>query len=136
MKRTLVDTGPIVALIDRSDRHHGWARDQFDAIRTALHTCDAVIAEATYLLRSAGVDMTGPLDLMDRGVLELDFDLAAERASVATLLRRYSPRMDLADACLVRMSELHRDCTVLTLDSDFRVYRRFGRQVVPAILPR
>jgi len=136
MKRTLVDTGPIVALIDRSDGHHGWAREQFDALQVPLHTCDAVIAEAAYLLRTAGVDMTAPLDLIDRGVLELDFDLAGEHAAVATLLRRYSPRMDLADACLVRMSELHRDCTVLTLDSDFRVYRRFGRQVVPTILPR
>lgn len=135
MMRVLADTGPIVALLDRSEAQHAWACARFDALMPPLFTCEAVIAEATYLLRSAGVDATGPLDLLDRNVLRLEFSLAAERAAVATLLRRYAPRMDLADACLVRMTELHRDSSVLTLDSDFRIYRRFGRQLVPATMP-
>jgi hypothetical protein len=43
--------------------------------------------------------------------------------------------MDLADACLVRMSEMHADCVVWTPDSDFRVYRRHGRQTIPLLAP-
>lgn len=135
MKRILADTGPIVALIDRSEARHDWARARFAALTPPLFTCDAVIAEAVYLLRSANLDATAPLDLLDRGALRLDFDLHSERTSVSTLMRRYAPRMDLADACLVRMTELHRDSSVLTLDGDFLVYRRFGRQVVPTMLP-
>lgn len=135
MKRGLVDTGPIVALVDRSEAHHDWAKDRFAAVAPPLFTCEAVIAEAVYLLGSAKLDSTVPLDLLDRGVLRLDFELDAERSAVRTLMVRYAPRMDLADACLVRMTEMHRDSYVLTLDFDFRVYRRFGRQVVPAVLP-
>ena len=52
------------------------------------------------------------------------------------LLRRYrNVPMSLADACLVRLSELYGDCAVLTLDSDFRIYRRHGRQVIPVLAP-
>jgi predicted nucleic acid-binding protein len=130
-----MDTGPLVALIDRSEAHHEWAREQLAALRPPLYTCEAVIAEAVYLLASAGVAATAPIDLITRGVLRIDFELAAEHAFVRTLLERYAPRMDLADACLVRMTELVRDSRVLTLDGDFRIYRRNGRQVVPAIMP-
>jgi predicted nucleic acid-binding protein len=131
----LVDTGPIVALIDRSDRHHAWACNSFDSFAPPLLTCDAVIAESVYLLRSARVDATAPLDLLGRGVLKLDFPLQRERAEVSALLRRYASRMDLADACLVRMSEIHRNARLLTLDGDFQIYRRFSRKVVPTIMP-
>ena len=64
------------------------------------------------------------------------FDLETEFESVAVLMRRYAEvPMDLADACLVRMSELQRDCKILTLGSDFKIHRRFGRQVIPLICP-
>ena len=58
-------------------------------------------------------------------------------SAVGRLLRRYaSLPMDLADACLVRLSELHADSVVFTIDSEFRdVYRRNGRQVIPTLLP-
>jgi predicted nucleic acid-binding protein len=130
-----MDTGPLVALIDSSEAHHGWVREQLAALRSPLYTCEAVIAEAVYLLSSAGVAATAPIDLITRGVLQIDFELGAEHAAVRALLDRYAPQMDLADACLVRMTELVRDSRVLTLDGDFRIYRRNGRQVVPAIIP-
>ena len=135
MKRTLLDTGPLVALVDSSEAHHPWARQQFASVSPPLYTCEAVIAECVYLLAGASVDATAPLDLISRGVLQIDFHLAAEHAAVRDLLARYAPRMDLADACLVRMSELNRESQVLTLDADFRIYRRNGRHVVPTILP-
>ncbi len=77
------------------------------------------------------------LDLVTRGVLDVAFELRTEATAVGGLLRRYrSLPMDLADACLVRMTELHPDAVVLTVDSEFRdVYRRNGRQVIPTLLP-
>ncbi len=135
MTRILVDTGPLVSLIDSSEAQHGWACEQLASLRPPLYTCEAVIAKAVYLLASAQLDATAPLDLIARGVLRIHFDLAAECASVRALIARYAPRMDLADACLVRMTELERDSRVLTLDGDFRIYRRDGRHVVPVIMP-
>ena len=135
MKRIFADTGPIVALIDRNERYHDWAREQFAALRPPLYSCEAVIAESVYLLASVGHDATAPLDLIARGVLRLDFELEVEHAAVRALIARYAPRMDLADACLVRMTELHKDSRILTLDGDFVIYRRHGRNVVPTMMP-
>ncbi len=136
MRVVLADTGPIVAYLNARDRHHAWSVSVFKELRPPLVTCEAVLSEATYLLQSAGGG-DRVLDLLARGVPELGFDLRAEAAAVTTLLRRYgSPPMDLADACLVRMSELHADCVVLSVDSEFRgVFRRNGRQVIPTLLP-
>jgi predicted nucleic acid-binding protein len=100
-------------------------------------TCEAVLSEAAYLLRATPRGGDAVLDLVARGVLDLAFELRKEATRVAALLRRYrSLPMDLADACLVRMSELRPDAVVLTVDSEFRdVYRRNGRQVIPTLLP-
>jgi predicted nucleic acid-binding protein len=136
LRAVLADTGPIVAYLNGRDRHHSWAVSVFKELRPPLLTCEAVLSEAAYLLRSAGGG-DRVLDLLSRGVLDVAFDLRAETAAVTKLLRRYSSLpMDLADACLVRMSELHADCVVLTVDSEFRdVFRRHGRQVIPTLLP-
>ena len=77
------------------------------------------------------------LTLIERGDVVLDFDLTTEARSVKTLLSRYADQgMDLADACLVRMSELHPNCHVFTTDRrDFSVYRRNGRHDVPCVFP-
>ncbi len=135
MTTLIVDTGPLVALVDRSERAHEWTRARFAEVRPPVHTCEAVLAEAVYLLRSARVDADPVLDLVARGVLAVSFDLAAEVDSVRALMRRYAPRMDLADACLVRMSEQRPAAPILTLDGDFRVYRRNGRAVIPVRMP-
>jgi predicted nucleic acid-binding protein len=133
----LADTGPIVAFLNRRDRHHGWAVERFRSLRAPLLTCEAVLSESVFLLGGVPGGAERVMDLVGRGVLRVSFALAEESASVGGLLRRYrSLPMDLADACLVRMSELHADCLVLTIDSEFRnVYRRHGRQVIPTLLP-
>jgi len=96
-----------------------------------------MLAEAVFLLRWSAEGAERVMELVARGVLRPGFDLCGEVAAVTALLRRYrSLPMDLADACLVRMSELHTDCLVLTVDSEFRdVYRRNGRQAIPVSLP-
>jgi uncharacterized protein len=137
LKVVLVDTGPIVAYLNGRDRHYAWAVGMFKQLRPPLFTCEAVLSEAVYLLRSSPGGGDRVMDLVGRGVLGITFDLHGEAAAVSGLLRRYrGVPMGLADACLVRMSEQHADCVLLTVDSEFRdIYRRHGRQVIPTLLP-
>ena len=131
-----LDTGPLVAFLDRKDRHHAWAATLLKSLRPPLLTCEPVIAEACWLLRRLPHGPVAVLELVARGVVRIGFDLEAESTPVAGLLARYaSVPMDLADACLVRMTELETDGRVLTLDHDFHVYRRMGRRVVPTLMP-
>ena len=105
-------------------------------LTSPLRTCDAALGEAFFLLRQTH-DGTGKLlELLDRGIVIPDFNLAAELPAVGQLLRRYeSVPMSLADACLVRMAEMQRDAAEFTLDSDFRIYRKHRRQAIPLIHP-
>ena len=136
IRNVVVDTGPLIALIDRGDRHHAWVREQFDQILPPLLTCEAVLAEACYLGPRAGRAMEDPLLLLERGVLRLAFDLGDNVRQVGALMKRYvNVPMSLADACLAQMSELVPESIVLTLDSDFRVYRRHRRQRIPLLMP-
>jgi predicted nucleic acid-binding protein len=134
----LLDTGPLVAFFDRSDADHGWAKEQWANAPVPMLTCEAVLAEATYLLQErAGLAPEKVLALFERGIVRVSFRLEEHSALVARLLERYRDQeMQLADACLVRMSELKRDCRILTLDkAEFQVYRRFERQVIPLVAP-
>lgn len=133
----LVDTGPIVAFLNRKDRHHRWAVEIFSTIRAPFLTCEAVLSEAAYLLRRLAGGPEAVMELLTRGVVTAPFRLEAEAPAVKKLLSRYGDApMDLADACLVRLTELHGECVVVTIDSEFRdVYRRHGRQTIPTLLP-
>lgn len=136
-RRVVVDTGPLVALLNRGDRCHAWARDTFAEIAPPLLTCEAVLAEAWHLLRRFSRGRDAILDLLARNVIVIAFDLGAEVLSVRKLAAKYaSVPMSLADGCLVRMSELYADAAVITLDSDFSVYRKHGRQVIPLLCPK
>ena len=105
---TLVDTGPIVAFLNRRDRHHAWAVETFATVRPPLLTCEAVLSEAAYLLRRLDGGPEKTIELLMRGVVAAPFRLEAEAPVVKKLLARYGDvPMDLADACLVRLTELH-----------------------------
>jgi predicted nucleic acid-binding protein len=130
----VVDAGPIVALLNRRDSGHAWARDVFESHRGPFVTCEAVVAEACHLLRRHGGDEV--MQLGERGFLSVAFALESQWPSVRALMRRYADvPMSLADACLVRMTEIDPAARVMTMDSDFRVYRRDNRQVIPTIMP-
>jgi predicted nucleic acid-binding protein len=134
--QVLVDAGPLVALVDERDRYHEWAVAQWAALTPPLFTCEAVLAEACHLLRKFRSGPRAILEQVVRGVLVVTFALRDEATPVTRLMNRYANvPMSLADACLVRMAEIQSKSKVLTLDSDFRVYRKNGRQVIPAILP-
>jgi predicted nucleic acid-binding protein len=137
MKRAIVDTGPLVALLNAADNHHTWTRAALDDVEAPMATCEAVLSEACFLLHRIHGGQDALLELAARGIVTVAFSLAAELTAVRKLMERYaSVPMSLADACLVRMSELDPRATVITLDSDFKVYRRNRRQAIPALLPK
>lgn len=136
MTLCILDTGPLVAFVNARDGHHGWAKAALGAVRPPLYTCEAVLSEASFLLQRGGIDATIPVEMLRRGLLDASFSLPDQTTRVTELMGRYSDQpMSLADACLVRMSELHSDCMVLTLDSDFSIYRRHGRRRIPVRMP-
>jgi len=130
----LVDAGFLIALLSRRDRHHQWAAAQSPDLPPPWRTCEAVLSEAFHLLGARG--QPGLAALLRRGAVVPAFDLANDLDRVLKLMQKYADvPMSLADACLVRMSEMLQDPVVLTIDDDFRIYRRHGRQVVPCITP-
>ena len=93
-----------------------------------------MLSESFHLLGANGVAGLG--ELFDLGALSIAFVLAEQRGPVMALMKKYGRLpMDFADACLVRMTEVISDCVVLTSDSDFRIYRRYGRRTIPSVLP-
>jgi predicted nucleic acid-binding protein len=134
--RVLLDTGPLLALINKRDQHHAWAVARFADMKPPLLTCESVLAEACHLTDRLRGGKQGVLELIQRGAVELAFALKEHFTPVSSLMRRYANvPMSLADACLVRMSELVADAVVFTLDSDFRIYRRHSRQSIPLLIP-
>jgi len=130
--QNIADTGLLKALLDRSDEHHHWAHNQF-RLHAPFVTCEAVLDELAHLLADPRLGMK----MVARGDLVLAFELRENAGAVLDLLEKYANLpMDLADACIVRMTELTGACKVWTVDrSDFRVYRRHGRQAVPCVFP-
>lgn len=137
METLLIDTGPLVAFLDRSDSHHEWAVEQFSHLTASPTTCEGAITEATHLLSDAGVKPWGVLELIGREIITVQFDLESNLNRVLSLMKKYADTpMDFVDACLVAMTEEKQNCKLLTLDSDFKIYRRFERQTIPLIAPK
>jgi len=132
----LVDTGPLVAFFNKRDRFHDWTAVQWNQIAAPMLTCEAVVSETCFLLSGIKGGSDRVMQLVQRKILKISFHLEEHIDPVNKLLIKYqSVPMSLADACLVRMSELHSNSSVFTLDSDFNLYRKNGRQVIPSIMP-
>ena len=131
--KAIADTGFIVAFRNRTDRHHLWAVELADRVTEPLLTCESVLSEAAFQIGAS----EAVLALIDDGLLRLDFECSAHWEKLRDLARRYQDRRpDLADLCLIRMSELHPRHSVITIDeADFRVYRRNKREAIPLICP-
>lgn len=136
MIRTLLDSGPLVAFFDRKDAYHAWAYECMGSLQPPLLTCEPVLTEACFLLQRGAGRPTSVLQALQQGTLQVSLDIKSEAAAIEALMRRYADLpMSLADACLVRMSELHPSSQVLTLDRDFARYRRHGRSLIQLIAP-
>jgi predicted nucleic acid-binding protein len=132
---TLVDAGPLVAFLHRNERHHRWSVDAFRSATGTLATCEAVLTEACFLLGPGSEASDGLIEQVETGRLRVE-PMGSEARALRALMKKYRDvPMSYADACLVRLSEKHSDSVVVTLDRDFEVYRRNGRQVIPVVAP-
>jgi predicted nucleic acid-binding protein len=131
--KAIADTGFLVAFGNRNDRHHAWAVQLAHQVTESLLTCEAVLAEAAFHLGDALL----VLEFVLTGLVQPAFSMADQFSRIAELAKRYRDRQpDLADLCLIRMSELHPKHAVVTTDvADFRVYRRNQREAIPLIVP-
>jgi uncharacterized protein len=135
VKPVLLDTGVIVALLDRSERLHDACAEVVREIEAPLITCEAVIAESCYLLRNLAGASEAIIENVAAGIFQIPFQLSREAAGVKQVLRKYRDRrIDLADACLIRLADEFGTADILTLDNDFAVYR-WGRNRAFRMLP-
>jgi predicted nucleic acid-binding protein len=129
----IADTGFLVAFVNRTDEHHDWAVSIAEQVTEPLLTCEPVLAETAFHLQNVSIVLT----LVREGLIRLAFDCGDHLAQLEALADRYSDRHpDLADLCLIRLSELFPKYSVITVDQeDFRVYRRNKREIIPLICP-
>lgn len=129
----IADTGFLVAFANRNDHYHAWAVSVARGVTEPLLTCEAVLAETAFHLESVPL----VLSMVAEGLIEVAFDCRSQLAPLGVLADRYSDRKpDLADLCLIRMSEIYPHHSVITVDrADFRIYRRNRREAIPLICP-
>ncbi len=133
---TIIDTGPLVALLYGREQYHQWTIAQVATRPGPFYTCEAVLTEAHFLLQRIPQGTQRLIELTGRGVLNLDYSYAAHQSRVDALMRRYqNVPMSFADACLVNLAEQLEAATILTIDSDFRIYRRHRNQALSLIIP-
>ena len=130
----IVDAGFLIALLIRADSNHRWAVDHAQLYQPTWQTCEAALSEAYHLV---GYSKATALNtLIRRQALAIPFHFSEHAESVLNLMDKYSGvPISLADACLVRMTEILPEPVLLTTDSDFRIYRRHSRQSIPCVLP-
>jgi uncharacterized protein len=130
--RPIADSGLLVGFFDPADQYHAWAKKCFGGLHTALTTCEAVLAETEYLVPGSGPDL---MEMVRRGTLQVVALLPVEADALATLMKRY-PKMQFADACVVRLSEMLADAVVYTTDKrDFAIYRRRRNEPIKTVTP-
>jgi uncharacterized protein len=133
----IVDTGPLVAFFDRSERHHRWVAERIEELDAPLLVCEPVLTEAIHLLGHYSRAQDALFQLLQNGALNIAFQIDEHVGALRKLLQKYRDTpMSLADACVVRMAEIHERHAVLTLDSDFLVYRKNSRMALTLIHPR
>lgn len=132
----IVDTGPLVAFFDRREQHHAWVVARLENEEAPMLVCEPVLAETWYLLARFPKARNMLLDFLADGALRVALALQDHIPELRTLLRKYRDTpMSLADACLVRMAEVHAQHSILTLDSDFFIYRRGSRAPLNVLHP-
>lgn len=131
----LLDTGPLVAYLYPRERYHRWAVEQFTTLDPPFVTCEPVLTEACFLAARVRLSPAQVLDVLRRGAVRLGLELQEELVAIQALMHRYANLpMSLADACLVRLAEMT-GLPILTLDSDFAIYRAHGRRPLTLIAP-
>lgn len=135
-RKIIIDTSVIVSLLNKRDFYHEWTKGILEKEKAPFFTCEAVMTETYFLLKNVYGARDAVMGLLNDKLLQIPFRLEEESEAVAQLMSRYqSVPMSLADGCLVRMSELYANSEILTLDSDFTIYRQHRNRIIPVILP-
>jgi predicted nucleic acid-binding protein len=126
----LIDTGVILALVDRSDRWHKPCVAVYDTMSLPMLTTEAVLAEVFHLTYRNLRDVRGVWTLLDSGAVRMASIAHDELPGIRTLMHDYADRpMDFADATLVHLAARERISLILTVDhDDFETYRIGGRK--------
>jgi len=136
-KKIIVDSGPLVAFLSKKDAFHEWALSQFSFLNPPFFTCESVISEVCFLLRNTQNGPQNVFRLIERNLIKIQFNLEPELTIISGLINKYKNiPMSLADACLVRMSEQISNSIICTLDSDFKIYRKDKRKIIPILIPK
>lgn len=137
MKKTyFIDTGPLVAFFNERDKHHEWINIQLQQLTPPIYTCEPVLAECCFLLEKYPAAHLALFQMLEKNILTINFQLKNHIADIKKLIKRYKDiPISLADACLVKASEINNNAQIITCDSDFRIYRRNGREIIPTIMP-
>ena len=136
MTTAIVDAGPLVAFLDRAEQNHPWVVARIEELDPPLLVCAPVLAEAMHLLARFSGAQNALFGLLENGALSIAFSIGEHVPTLRKLHQKYRDRpMSLADACIVRMAEIYEQHAVLTLDSDFSVYRKHGRVPLALIHP-
>lgn len=134
--QVIIDTGPLVSLLNRNDSAHAWVVQQLRDIQPPMLTCESVLAEATYLTRQMPGARTALIEMLSEGFLSIGMAVADHCGALLAMICRYGDvPMSLADACMVRLAEIYPQSPVLTLDRDFLMYCKNGRQVIAVLSP-
>jgi uncharacterized protein len=135
-QNVLLDTGPLVAFVNPRDQFHAWVNAAWAEIATPMLTCEAVLSEACFLLARVHRGEEAIMTLLQSKVLAVPFCVDEQIDAIKDLLIQYrSVPMSFADACMVRLSELYPNSSVMTLDQDFNIYRKTRNQMIATIMP-
>ena len=135
--RIIVDTGPLIALLDSDSNLHERTVKIWKAVGLPALTCEAVLTEATFLLQRDQLQPDALYELLHCGALKIGIALSEHSQDIRALMKRYrNIPMSLADASLVRLSELNPRHRLFTFDSDFQIYRKHGNKVIPVLSVR
>lgn len=132
----IVDSGPLVAFLDRREKRHAWVAEQVHYLAAPILVCEPVLVETAFLLARSPVAQDSLLGLLENETLKIAFNLGDHISEVRALCKKYCDTpMSLADACLVRMAEIYEKHVIFTLDSHFTVYRKYGKEPLKLVYP-
>ena len=132
----LIDSGPLIAALNRRDHHHDWAVAVLSSLGEPPMTSESVLTEVCWHLRHSTPAVVRVLEMTSRGDLRVEPIVASEGPQIAAKIAKFGHEMDLADACLVRLSEIYPLARIITIDREhFSIYRRNRNQLLPLILP-
>ncbi len=135
MKKILIDSGPLIALFDASDKYHSKAVNFIKTNKFPLVTTIASVTETLHLLdfnRNAQIDF---IEWVHRGAVEIQNIENNDFGRLKELIKKYRDLpMDFADSCLVYLAEKLNLNTIATIDRDFSIYRIQGRRKFKIIL--